>query len=277
MEAQLGKHGSCSRLLVTGNISAALAAAATTTVVLFTLLSDVIHDEVVQVLQASLAQAGVDGGAGADVDGAGIDHARLPVPLATAGVDTLCPRNMGLLSVVTVLSEAAVWDRFSGSCSSYPSLAWRKNLCWDHQSSAGVAGGAQIHPPKAPEGACAFGAAELSNTPHFVIRDRVIFLLAQVTARYPLPLGYPTPPVLVTGLAGKLVQDRGGEVALGIIKHSLVLLSERQDPQTLSQLLDIIIVFRLSATSGLLCRRDLRFPVLSCESLHHILDCLIRL
>lgn len=54
---------------------------------------------------------------------------------------------------------------------------------------------------------------------------------------YPLPLGYPTPPVLVTGLAGKLVQDRGGEVALGIIKHSLVLLSERQDPQTLSQLL----------------------------------------
>lgn len=35
-----------------------------------------------------------------------------------------------------------------------------------------------------PEGACAFGAAELSNTPHFVIRDRVIFLLAQVTARY---------------------------------------------------------------------------------------------
>lgn len=96
MEAPLGKHGSCSRLLVTGNISAALAAAATTTVVIFTLLSDVIHDEVVQVLQASLAQAGVDGGAGADVDGAGIDHARLPVPLATAGVDTLCPRNMGL-------------------------------------------------------------------------------------------------------------------------------------------------------------------------------------
>lgn len=56
------------------------------------------------------------------------------------------------LSVVTVLSEAAVWDRFSGSTYSYPSLAWRESLCWDHQSSAGVAGGAQIHPPKAPDG-----------------------------------------------------------------------------------------------------------------------------
>lgn len=81
------------------------------------------------------------------------------------------------------------------------------------------------------------GFACISNRVYQCVKTTVDTRWVCMKEHYPLPLGYPTPPVLVTGLAGKLVQDRGGEVALGIIKHSLVLLSERQDPQTLSQLL----------------------------------------
>lgn len=185
-------------------VEARSASAAVTATAEGALLHDVFHDEVIQVLQAALTQTRVDRGTGTVMERAGVHYPGLPVGVATPRVHALCPRDMGLLSVVAVLSQAAVWVAVL-ACHSCYSPSWREDFRGDYQVSTPVAGRAHIHAAKSSEYTSAGETAEQSNSPHLVLRDRVIPLFAQTTSRHPLPLGNTTPPVLVTRLTGKLV------------------------------------------------------------------------
>ena len=90
---------------------AATAVRAASSALVVALLLDVVHDEVVQVVQAALAETRIDRGAGTVVGGAGVHHPGLPVDLATAWVHTLCPWDMGFWGN----REQAIIDQAGGN------------------------------------------------------------------------------------------------------------------------------------------------------------------